>query len=757
MKKSILLIFALSVSFISAQNLIVNNSNKDELWSPVGDKIKTEWASKITPDNVWSDYPRPQMVRSNWKNLNGLWDYTILHRMPRERVAPIKYRGKILVPFSIESSLSGVGKELLPVEILWYRKRFDVSEWKDKDVILHFGAVDYRSTLYINGQEVGTHVGGNDPFSYNITPFLNGEKKLQELELSVWDPTDTGTQPRGKQTLRPRGIWYSAVSGIWQTVWLEAVEKTHINQININSDIDHRKIKIDLGLKNSEGNEKFSIKISQGGAPIVNQIFDSNQHLNIEIPNPKLWSPNQPHLYDVEVNVTRNGVSIDKISSYFAMRKIALGKDKNGFTKLFLNNQELFHFGTLDQGWWPDGLLTPPSRDAMVYDMKVLKDLGFNTIRKHLKVEPAIFYYEADKLGFLLWQDMPSGFLHNHHPDQHVRPGDKDDWDRPSETAKLFKEEWKNIIDHLKFFSSVVVWVPFNEGMGQFQSREITKWTMKYDPTRLVNGISGWQDRGVGHFIDLHQYPGPGMEPPSQNEGRAVVLGEFGGYGLPVENHMWNQSKKNWGYRVSETLESYIKDYNEVIYNLHGERARGLAAAIYTQTSDVEIEVNGILTYDRKVIKLPIKATKTIHDNLFDDYKKADFIFRDSEINKMSKKITYQSLPLNWVLKPKKFKQLKLKEFPVPLKIGKAAFSFKEFRLDRIPKHLSLKFYGNGDVTIFINGQKVLDKYLRTKRHYDDINLSDYLHTLKKGINNISFQIDNPTEDGQFDYGLYTY
>ena len=276
MKKGVLIILALSVSFISAQNLKINNSSKNKIWLPVGDKIKTQWASKLTPDNVWSEYPRPQMVRSNWKNLNGLWDYAILHRMPRERVIPIKYKDKILVPFAIESSLSGVGKELLPVEILWYRTRFDVSEWKDKEVILNFGAVDYKSTLYINGQEVGTHIGGNDPFSYNITKFLDGEKQLQELELSVWDPTDTDTQPRGKQTLRPRGIWYSAVSGIWQTVWLEAVEKTHIYQINFNSDIDQKKIKIDLGLKNPKGNEKFSIKISQGGAPIINQIFDSN-------------------------------------------------------------------------------------------------------------------------------------------------------------------------------------------------------------------------------------------------------------------------------------------------------------------------------------------------------------------------------------------------------------------------------------------------------------------------------------------------
>ena len=360
MKKGVLIILALSVSFISAQNQKINNSSKNKIWLPVGDKIKTQWASKLTPHNVWSEYPRPQMVRSNWKNLNGLWDYAILHRMPRERVIPIKYKDKILVPFAIESSLSGVGKELLPVEILWYRTRFDVSEWKDKEVILNFGAVDYKSTLYINGQEVGTHIGGNDPFSYNITKFLDGEKQLQELELSVWDPTDTGTQPRGKQTLRPRGIWYSAVSGIWQTVWLEAVEKTHIYQINFNSDIDQKKIKIDLGLKNPEGNEKFSIKISQGGAPIINQIFDSNQDLNIQIPNPKLWSPNHPHLYDVEINVIRDGVFLDKINSYFAMRKITLSKDKNGFTKLFLNNQELFHFGTLDQGWWPDGLLTPP-------------------------------------------------------------------------------------------------------------------------------------------------------------------------------------------------------------------------------------------------------------------------------------------------------------------------------------------------------------------------------------------------------------
>ncbi len=756
MKKSILIIVILINSIVCAQNSISNDFKKNTGWSPVGDKIKTEWASKITPENVWSDYPRPQMVRSKWKNLNGLWDYTILHRMPRERVVPIKYEDKILVPFSLESSLSGVGKELLPVEILWYRTKFDITEWVDKEIILHFGAVDYKSTLYINGVEVGTHIGGNDPFSYNITSFINS-KELQELELSVWDPSDTGIQPRGKQTLRPRGIWYSAVSGIWQTVWLEAVEKTHVNQLNILSDIDEKKIKIELDLENSDGNEKYLIKIGIGETTLVNQTYDLKEALNIEMPNPKLWSPDYPNLYDIEIIVQRNGKILDKITSYFAMRKIGLGKDKNGFIKLFLNNKELFHWGTLDQGWWPDGLLTPPSSEAMIYDMKVLKDLGFNTIRKHLKVEPSIFYHEADKLGFLLWQDMPAGFLHNHHPEQHVSPGDEEDWNRPIESSILFKQEWKNIIDHLKFFSSIVVWVPFNEGMGQFQSKEITNWTKNHDPSRLVNGISGWQDRGVGDFIDLHQYPGPGMEPPSQNEGRAIVLGEFGGYGLPVVNHMWNQTKKNWGYRVSKTLDSYIKDYNEVVFNLHGEIARGLAGAIYTQTSDVEIEVNGILTYDRKVTKLPIATTKKIHDQLFNDFKKAKFIIEDSEINKRSKKISYQTPPSNWELNLNNELHFKFKEFPVHLKVGNSVYSYENFEIDEIPNNLALKFYGNGEVTISINGEKVLEKYLRTKRHYDDINLSNHIHTLKTGMNNITFKIKNPTENSQFDYGLYIF
>ena len=755
--KNLIFVILIIIFFPRCNKISKLNQNNKIEWTPAGNKIKTEWASQITTENVWQNYPRPQMVRSKWKNLNGLWDYTVLNRMPREKLVPITYKEQILVPFSIESSLSGVGEELSPVEVLWYRTNFDVSDWKEKEILIHFGAVDYKSTLYINGINVGTHIGGNDPFSYNITPFIDNNRKIQELELSVWDPTDTDTQPRGKQTLRPRGIWYSAVSGIWQTVWLEPVEKTHINDINIISDIDTEKINILIDLRNSEGNERYLVKVFESDTLLVDQAFKSIDEIKIDLINPKLWSPKNPQLYDIEIEVLRDSIMLDKITSYFAMRKISIGKDKHGYTKLYLNNEELFHWGTLDQGWWPDGLLTPPSVEAMVYDMKVLKSLGFNAIRKHIKVEPAIYYHKADKLGFLIWQDMPSGFLHNHHPEQHVMWGDKKDWDRPEESAILFKKEWKNIIDHLKFFSSIVVWIPFNEGWGQFESKEITKWTMNYDITRLTNGISGWEDRKVGHFIDLHQYPGPGMEPPSQNEGRAVVLGEFGGYGYPVKNHLWNETKENWGYRVSKNIESYLKDYNDVIFNLHGERSRGLAAAFYTQTTDVEIEVNGLLTYDRRVTKLPINSTKKIHKKLFNDFGKAEFLIKDSEILIESKKFTNERLPSNWEKNPKKNKQFKLKEFPANLEIGHSVFSFEEFKIKKIPNNLALKFYGNGDVIIYINGEKVLEKYLRTKRHYDDINLSNHINKLKKGLNKIAIEINNPTENGQFDYGLYIF
>lgn len=753
MNKIIILFLTIGLNYSFAQKSAMPNKVNME-WSPVGNKIKTKWASEVSSTNAWQQYPRPQLVRDQWKNLNGLWDYAIL---PKDESAPNNFDGEILVPFCIESSLSGVGKPLLPEDELWYRTTFDVSNWKGKDILIHFGAVDFKSTLYINGKKVGVHEGGNDPFSYNISDFIDKRKQTQELKLSVWDPTDTGIQPRGKQTLNPKGFWYTAVSGIWQTVWLEPVEKTYVKQFYTISDIDKNQITLITDLNNPKGNEEYIITVKFNDSLIIKESFKANKNVTINIPNPNLWSPEFPNLYDIGIQVVRNGNTLDKFNSYFAMRKIALGEDEYGYTKLFLNNKELFNWGTLDQGWWPDGLLTPPTEEAMVYDMKVVKDLGFNTIRKHLKVEPALYYYNADKLGLLLWQDMPSGFLDIHHPEQHVAHDSKEDWDRPEESANQFKKEWKCIIDNLRFFPSIVVWVPFNEGWGQFQSKEITNWTMDYDKSRLTNGISGWADRKVGHFYDAHQYPGPGMEPASQNEGRAVVVGEFGGLGFAIENHIWDSSRDNWGYRTYAAKDEFFNQYTQAVYNLYPEKARGLAAAIYTQTTDVEAEVNGLMTYDRKVIKLPITFAQVLHSNLYNKTKKANFIVEDAEINSNKKQLTQHNLGKNWELNAEHNKTFKLVDFPNHLSETKAVYSYQEFDLKDIPENLALKFYGNGDVIVYLNGTEIFSNYLRTKRHYDDINLSTHSKFLKKGKNILAIEVKNPTEDGAFDYGLYTY
>ena len=754
MNKIFVLFLAIGLNYSCTQKPATTNNSAKQEWSPVGNKIKTKWASDVSPTNAWQQYPRPQLVRDEWKNLNGLWDYAIT---PKDKGAPAKFDGKILVPFCIESSLSGVGKPLLPKDELWYRTTFDVSAWKEKDILIHFGAVDFKSTLYINGKKVGVHEGGNDPFSYNISDFIDTRKQTQELKLLVWDPTDTGIQPRGKQILKPKGFWYTAVSGIWQTVWLEPVEKTHVEQIYMVSDIDKHQVTLITNLKNPKGNEEYLITVKFKDNLIIQDSFKAKKDIVIDILNPNFWSPEFPNLYDLKVKVVRNGRTIDEFSSYFAMRKISLGEDENGYTKLFLNNKELFHWGTLDQGWWPDGLLTPPTEEAMVYDMQVVKDLGFNTIRKHIKVEPALYYYNADKLGLLLWQDMPSGFLDIHHPEQHVEHDSKQDWNRPKESADQFKKEWKNIIDNLRFFPSIVVWIPFNEGWGQFQSKEITNWTMAYDTSRLTNGISGWADREVGNFYDAHQYPGPGMEPASQNKGRAVVVGEFGGLGHPVEEHIWDTSRDNWGYRTYLIKDEFLNQYTQTIYNLYPEKARGLAAAIYTQTTDVEAEVNGLMTYDRKVIKLPKAFAQVLHNNLYNNTIRANFIIEDAEINNNKKQLAQDDLGENWILNIEHNSAFKMEDFPNNLSIGKSAYSYQEFEIKDMPENLALKFYGNGDVTVYINGSQIYRNYLKTKRHYDDINLSTHTKFLKTGKNILAIEIKNPTEDGAFDYGLYSY
>lgn len=734
--------------------LVISFSSTIAQWKPVGDKIATEWKAEVNTDNAWKEYPRPQLVRQTWKNLNGLWEYAIVEK---GKSSPEQFQGEILVPYCIESSLSGVKKALLPTQELWYKRSISVpNDWRNKNVILHFGAVDYKTTVYVNDKLVGEHTGSSDPFSFDITPYVNLSGN-QEIKVKVWDPTDSDIQPRGKQALKPFGFWYTAVSGIWQTVWLEPVNKTSIQVLNPVPDIDNKLITLHSVVANRSGNELLKVKISFKGKTISEQVVKYKDALSFKLSDPVLWSPDLPAIYDLDIQLKRGSEVLDSFTSYFAMRKIALGKDVNGYTKLMLNNKPLFQWGVLDQGWWPESLLTPPSDEALKYDMEVVKRLGFNMIRKHIKVEPARFYYHADTMGLLVWQDMPSGFLKIQHPEQHVKFDAKEDWKRPEDSAKDFEKEWKSIIDNLKFFPSIVVWVPFNEGWGQYDSKRIAAWTQNYDKARLVNATSGWTDRNVGDMFDAHQYPGPSMEPGEQNPGRAIVLGEFGGLGWPIKGHLWEDSRRNWGYRTYLDKAEYTLEYSKVIKNVYPLISRGLAAAIYTQTSDVEAEVNGLMTYDRKVLKVPEDEARALHEQLFRAYSKHQMLISDSEVKSSSLNISSEFPGEGWNLNSSLITNFKKVEGPAKLKQGDSVWAINSFSNAQLSGKLAMKLYAQGDLKIYLNGNLVYDKKILTKRHYDELNLSDFNQYVKEGQNIIGLELKNVTADSDFDFGVYQF
>ena len=581
--------------------------NVNSQWKPVGDNIKTKWGENINPNNVLQEYPRPILVRNDWKNLNGLWDYTITSKGENK---PENYDGEILVPFPIESSLSGVRKRISKEQELWYHKNFQIpKKWKSKEIIIHFGAVDWESELWINDINVGLHKGGYDPFSFNITPYLR-KGKNQKLELRVWDPTDDGFQPRGKQIKNPKGIWYTPVSGIWQTVWLEPVNYKHITNIHTTTDIDDSSVLIKLFSSCDFKDDLIEFVLKEDEKVLHKTIKKADLETKISFENPKLWSPESPFLYDLEIKLISKGKIIDHIETYFGMRKISIKKDVNGTRRMMLNNKEYFQFGTLDQGWWPDGLYTAPSDEALKFDIFKTKEFGFNMIRKHVKVEPARWYFHADKIGMLVWQDMPNG-------EKIERPK----WQRnnffngqefiPSfESEMNFKNEWNEIIDFLYSNPSIVCWVPFNEAWGQFKTEEISQLTKNIDPTRLVNAASGGNYYNVGDITDIHNYPEPKML--FYNPNQSNVLGEYGGIGLAIENHLW-QSDKNWGYVKYKSSEKATDEYVNFANQLLEMVLKGFSGAIYTQTTDVEGEVNGLITYDRKIIKLDMERVKEIN------------------------------------------------------------------------------------------------------------------------------------------------
>ena len=577
-------------------------------WKPAGDKIKTPWGEQLNPKNVLPEYPRPIMERHEWKNLNGSWNYAITKK---GEAAPGNYQGEILVPFAVESSLSVVGKRINEHQELWYQRTFDVpSSWKGKQILLHFGAVDWKADVWVNDVKVGEHTGGFTPFYFDITSALN--KGNNQLVVKVWDPADRGEQPRGKQVERPEGIWYTPVTGIWQTVWLEPVAAQHIAHLKTTPDIDKKTVKVEVAT-NVCSPDKVEVKVFDGKNLVAKGAALNGVPVELTMPEDvKLWSPESPSLYDMEVTLYKDGKAIDQVKSYTALRKFSTHKDKNGITRLQLNNKDYFQFGPLDQGWWPDGLYTAPTDEALVYDLKKIKDFGYNMVRKHVKVEPARWYTYCDQLGLIVWQDMPNGGRGPAEWQMH-KYYDGADAIRSAKSEANYRKEWKEIIDYLYSYPSIGVWVPFNEAWGQFKTPEIAAWTKEYDPSRLVNPASGGNHYTCGDILDLHNYPGPNLY--LYDPTRATVLGEYGGIGMALKGHLW-LADKNWGYVKFNTPEEVTNEYIKYADHLLELIEKGFSAAVYTQITDVEEEVNGLVTYDRKVIKVDEPKIKAINQKI---------------------------------------------------------------------------------------------------------------------------------------------
>lgn len=584
-------------------------------WKPAGDQVMTRWARDVDLDAPLPEYPRPQLVRPDWLNLNGLWSYAVTPGEP-----PVAHEGQILVPFPIESSLSGVGRALLPHETLWYTRTFEVpSAWAGRHVLLHFGAVDWLAVVSLNGKLLGEHRGGYLPFSFDITTLLI--EGANELVVQVQDPTDTSSQARGKQTLKPGGILYTAVSGIWQTVWLEPVPEYHIESVTATPDVETGTVSLSVV---TTAVTQVNVTVRDGERVVAECTEPSDTPISLKIPEERLWSPDDPHLYDLDVAIPGG----DKVTSYFGMRSFGMARDPQGHQRLTLNGEVYFQHGLLDQGYWPDGLYTAPTDEALRHDVELARRLGYNMIRKHMKVEPLRWYYHCDRLGVIVWQDMPSGgdarnqiwlgflALVGIHMRDDSCSGRRQLGREEGAARRSFLDELTQMVDHLRGETCIACWVPFNEGWGQFDAAATADQVRQQDPTRLVDHASGWFDQGGGDLKSVHRYI-LRLRLSRRTSRRCFVVSEYGGYNLLVTDHVWRFDKV-FGYRHFTSRAQLLEAYRSLIEDqLRPLIDKGLSASVYTQTTDVEQETNGIVTYDREVIKFDEDTICRINENVW--------------------------------------------------------------------------------------------------------------------------------------------
>jgi hypothetical protein len=611
---------------------IAVSAQAEDAWRPAQAPLVTRWAKDVSPANAHPEYPRLQMVRPDWVNLNGLWDYAVTRK---DGPAPKEYEGRILVPFPIESALSGVRKGFNGNLRLWYRRLFEAPSLPaGRRLLLHFGAVDWEATVSVNGKELGTHRGGYDGFSFDVTDALKPGGP-QELAVSVLDATG-GIQPRGKQTggrIEPIGtLGYTATSGIWQTVWLEPVPRASIAGLKLTPDVVGGKLRLLVTGRDTTDPQTVEAVALAGDKEVCRARGKVGAEIALPIKNARLWTPDTPHLYDLAVTLKEGDRQVDAVRSYFGMREIALGKDEKGAVRMMLNGKFVFQIGPLDQGFWPDGIYTAPTDEALRYDVEMTRRLGFNATRKHIKVEPDRWYYWCDKLGLLVWQDMPSG------------AGDKS-----PEGAREFEAELRAMIDGRYNHPCIILWAIFNEGWGQYDTERLAAWVKQHDPSRLVDSASGGKFYPVGDVIDDHPYWIPNAPKPDGR--RALAAGEFGGRALVTPGHMTTETNA-FGHPGGTVLASpweLTTHYLKLVRKVHEEKeVHGLSAAFCTQLTDLEAECNGFLTYDRAVVKVDLDKVAAANRGVFPPPTKFRILSPTAQAGPVAWRYSFEKPPDDW-------------------------------------------------------------------------------------------------------------